>query len=387
MDNRRRSSKKRKLRKPAVFALSAVVMLAVVGVVCLIAIGQNEPQPVAGVVTTAKSTSLTTAQTTSSQTVAVQTTTKTTEEETEENKTEINTTSSAATNSPKKTDAATSSSKPNYTTALNNYVALFSSVPSSGSVTRDSEDMTIGYQILVNNKYAYNTEQSQDIMLMTNLDNRSFTVAYTDLDADRFTLKQFNQMNRTFYNKYGYKLNVCSGYRSYASQKRLFDNSVERSGEEETLKWYTRPGHSEHHTGFSIDYNTNSFGSSAFTGTGNEAWIKNNCDDYGFVLRYTADKKPITGVAAEAWHFRQVGIPHARYIMQNGLCLEEYIDKVKSFTYDNPLSVKTAKSEYTFYIWYVPLGDNDSANIKLSGYSKYYVSGNNVDGFVVTAIK
>ena len=354
-------------------AAAGVALIAAVCVICYAAFWRNEPLPVAGVVTTAPSTSAAT---------TAQTATTTAE------KTEIVTTE-AKTTSPEKTAAKTTAAdnKPRYTTALNNYLSLFSAVPSSGTVTKSTEAMTVGYQILVNNDHAYNTEQAQDLMMLTDVDSRAFTVAYTDLDADRFTVRQFNQMNKAYYNKYGYKLNVCSAYRSYKSQKRLFDNSVAKSGEEETLKWFTRPGHSEHHTGFAIDYNTNSFGDSAFTGTGNQAWVKNNCDDYGFILRYTAEKKPITGVAAEAWHFRQVGIPHAIYIMQNNLCLEEYIDKVKSYTYDNPLSVKTANGENTFYVWYVPLDENDSTDISLSGYSKYTVSGNNVDGFIVTALK
>ena len=372
MDKPKKFQKNNKIRIIAASAAASVAVLSAVFIICYTAFWRNEPLPAAGIVTTAPSVVESTA--------AVATTQSTTAA-----KTEIST--AAETEASKKTAAATNAAKPGYTDALNNYVSLFSTVPGSGSVTKSAEAMTIGYQILVNNDYAYNIEQPHDLMMMTDLENRAFTVAYTDLDADCFTLRQFNRMNRTYYNKYGYKLNVCSAYRSYQSQKRLFDNSVAKSGEEETLKWFTRPNHSEHHTGFAIDYNTNSFGDSAFTGTGNQAWVKNNCDDYGFILRYTAEKKPITGVAAEAWHFRQVGIPHAIYIMQNNLCLEEYIDKVKSYTYDNPLSVKTANGENTFYVWYVPLDENDSTDISLSGYSKYTVSGNNVDGFIVTALK
>lgn len=360
----------------AACAAAAVALIAAVSIIGYSMFRKDDVKPTANAVTTAAATS---AATSTKSTTAAQTTTA--------EKTTAAKTTSAPKTAAKTEGGNAGNTSSGYTDALNNYLSQFSSVPQSGTINKTAEAMTIGYQILVNNKYAYNTEQKQDIMTMTSLNNRAFTVAYTDLDADRFTLQQFNSMNRTYYSKYGEKLNVCSGYRSYQSQKRLFDNSVAKNGEEETLKWYTRPGHSEHHTGFAIDYNTNSFGSSAFTGTGDEAWVKNNCDDYGFILRYTADKKPITGVAAEAWHFRQVGIPHAKYIMSNDLCLEEYIDEIKGYSYDKPLSVKTAKGEYTFYVWYVPLGKNDNTDISLSGYSKYTVSGNNVDGFIVTAIK
>ena len=46
---------------------------------------------------------------------------------------------------------------------------------------------------------------------------------------------------------------------------------------------------------------------------------------YGFIERYRADKTALTGIAAEPWHFRYVGAPHAMLIEQRGLCLEEYI--------------------------------------------------------------
>lgn len=54
-----------------------------------------------------------------------------------------------------------------------------------------------------------------------------------------------------------------------------------------------------------------------------------HCQDYGFILRYPADKQDITGVMYEPWHFRYVGKEAAAYIMENGLCLEEFLDLYK----------------------------------------------------------
>ena len=47
--------------------------------------------------------------------------------------------------------------------------------------------------------------------------------------------------------------------------------------------------------------------------------------EYGFILRYPEDKKDITGVPYEPWHYRYVGPDAARQISQLGLTLEEYI--------------------------------------------------------------
>ena len=341
--------------------------------------------------TTAKATakSETTPGTTVSTTVAT-TTAKptTTAERTTAKQTPAKTTAKTQSNggsSNNSSGGSSGSSSNSIKSALNNYLKKFKSVPSSGSVTKSANDVTIGQQILVNNDHAYNDSQSKDLINMMSVSNRRYLVSYDDLDADRYTLQQFNYMNTGFYNKYNYKLAACSGYRSVASQKRKFENSVASVGEKETLKWYTRPGHSEHHTGYSIDYTTNAFGSSRFTGTGKEAWITNNCHKYGFILRYPASKESITGVRHEAWHFRQVDIPHADYIMKNDLCLEEYTKTVKSYSKESPLCVK-ADAGGTYYIWYVKKSGS-STKIDLSGYSKYIVSGNNVDGFVVTATK
>ena len=42
-----------------------------------------------------------------------------------------------------------------------------------------------------------------------------------------------------------------------------------------------------------------------------------------------ADKKEFTEINTEPWHLRYVGIPAATYIMENGLCLEEFNDELQ----------------------------------------------------------
>ena len=48
---------------------------------------------------------------------------------------------------------------------------------------------------------------------------------------------------------------------------------------------------------------------------------------YGFIERYQKAKEPITGISEEPWHFRYVGTPHSVVIAENGLSLEEYIER------------------------------------------------------------
>ena len=55
-------------------------------------------------------------------------------------------------------------------------------------------------------------------------------------------------------------------------------------------------------------------------------WMYENCAQFGFILRYPKDKQDITGITYEPWHYRFVGVEAATYIMENGLCLEEYLE-------------------------------------------------------------
>ena len=58
-------------------------------------------------------------------------------------------------------------------------------------------------------------------------------------------------------------------------------------------------------------------------------WMAEHCQEFGFILRYPEDKEDITEIHYEPWHMRYVGIPAATYIMENGLCLEEFNDQLQ----------------------------------------------------------
>ena len=62
-----------------------------------------------------------------------------------------------------------------------------------------------------------------------------------------------------------------------------------------------------------------------FEDTADYAWLQAHCADYGFILRYPEGKQPITGYRFEPWHYRYVGVEAAAEIMDQGLCLEEYL--------------------------------------------------------------
>ena len=92
-----------------------------------------------------------------------------------------------------------------------------------------------------------------------------------------------------------------------------------------------RPGTSEHQLGLCADITDKFYEvkTQDLEKTALYQWMYAHCQDYGFILRYPADKQDITGVMYEPWHFRYVGKEAAAYIMENGLCLEEFLDLYK----------------------------------------------------------
>lgn len=120
----------------------------------------------------------------------------------------------------------------------------------------------------------------------------------------------------------GLSMPLVSGYRSYETQKRIYNNYVSLWGQEHTDTTSARPGHSEHQTGLAFDVGklTSSYGE-----TKEGIWLKNNCHKYGFIIRYLKGKENITGYSYEPWHIRYVGVDAATYIMENNLTLEEYL--------------------------------------------------------------
>ena len=135
---------------------------------------------------------------------------------------------------------------------------------------------------------------------------------------------------------HGYtNVSVTSGYRSYAYQTTLFNNSVAYyrpyygdKAEEKAATEIAIPGSSEHQSGLCIDMHNLPAASQAFASQEAYKWLYSNCADFGFILRFPKDKTDITGIIFEPWHYRYVGRYHATKIMEQGICLEEYFESL-----------------------------------------------------------
>lgn len=129
---------------------------------------------------------------------------------------------------------------------------------------------------------------------------------------------------------------VCSAYRSVEYQQKLFDNQVKKQMDNglsihqavgEAKKVVACPGTSEHNLGLAVDIVSLNYQilDEKQVATPEIEWLVEHCSEYGFILRYPKDKTEITGVIYEPWHFRYVGKQAAKEIMENALCLEEYL--------------------------------------------------------------
>lgn len=173
-----------------------------------------------------------------------------------------------------------------------------------------------------------------------------------------------------------------SGWRSMREQREIWDGSMAENGTEFTRKYVALPGCSEHQTGLAIDLALRSdnidFIRPDFPYDGICGRFRALAADYGFIERYQAGKEHITGIAAEPWHFRYVGRPHARLMSDNGLCLEEYVELLRSYPYPERL-LETRGGVYEADVGFAC----DKSKLEPPD-APYQISGNNVDGYIYT---
>lgn len=136
----------------------------------------------------------------------------------------------------------------------------------------------------------------------------------------------------------GVKLMVISASRSFDYQERIYNQkivelrnagSTQEEAEAEAAMITGRPYECEHNLSLAADIvsRDNQKREISFEETAEFAWLVENAQDYGFILRYPKDKEDITGVRYEPWHFRYVGEEQAKLIKESGLCFEEYLNQ------------------------------------------------------------
>ncbi len=132
----------------------------------------------------------------------------------------------------------------------------------------------------------------------------------------------------------GIDIQVVSALRTIEYQQNLLDKEIQSYKEQgynddDAYKKATEgvavPGQSEHNAGLAADLNQLS---EDFENTDAFKWLDEHAQDYGFILRYPKGKQDITGIYYEPWHYRFVGVYHAKKIKESGLTLEEYCQNI-----------------------------------------------------------
>ena len=246
-----------------------------------------------------------------------------------------------------------------------------------GSITVTASDTQKGDLVLVNNTHAYTfpatSEHLSEIYATwyahkpDSNNERPYVLSGLSKYMDTDALNAMDRMLQDFYNATGLTdVQVRYAYRTYEEQKQF---SVE-------------PGYSDHHTGLGVELkyrrNENTY---SFITDPTYSWFFENGHKYGFVVRYPADKTDKTGVDDYEDYFRYVGIPHATYMKEHNLCMEEYIETLKSYTDNDPLKIDAADGKH-YEVWYVAV--DGSATVKHPTNYRYEVSGTNEGGVVVT---
>lgn len=249
-----------------------------------------------------------------------------------------------------------------------------------GSLALASEEVHKGDLMLVNADYECKFLESTDKYVPV-YEHRSDLYEAGDLvtKLDGTVIDQLNAMIEAYaayMNISDTDIFVQDGFRTFEEQ-----DDRHKSGRSMTFE----AGHCDYHTGRTFDiyhYDSSSaYGFAPMTAEGDYTWFADNACKYGFIVRYPEGKQEQTGENPRGYTYRYVGVPHAVYMKENNLCLEEYISQVKSYTKDAPLEITTEGGSYGVY--YVTAIEG-STSVDVPTDKAYTVSGDNCGGFVVT---
>ena len=245
------------------------------------------------------------------------------------------------------------------------------------TVSKLRQDLHVGELILVNENHAY-VFPEVDTGLLNIYENRDsvdgvtpYQVSYNTWKLRSSAFAALESMMQKYYAVSDDNSTlVTSAYRSYEDQVNL-GSSIPA-------------GYSDHHTGYCAALQRMNLLTGGREKLESSHWIYQNCHKYGYIVRYPASKSLETGVSDYDYCFRYVGIPHATYITQNGLCLEEYVELLKTnYASGAHLSIKGADGN-DYEVYYVAASSSELTSIKIPQNYQYTISGDNVGGFIVT---
>ena len=198
--------------------------------------------------------------------------------------------------------------------------------------TKDFEDNT--YLQIVNNNNLLSSAYEPEVSKIARTRYMMYSTEYMpELDAflDAIEAAGFEYFIAGAYRSYSYQAHV---YNSKASQiaydlagGRTIDytDPLYAEAAEQAKSITAPPGASEHQLGLAVDILDKNRSRIVYSDMNQElyAWLDEHCAEYGFIKRYPTRKLLLTGWD-EPWHYRYVGKEVAAFVMEQGICYEEF---------------------------------------------------------------
>jgi zinc D-Ala-D-Ala carboxypeptidase len=238
--------------------------------------------------------------------------------------------------------------------------------------TITKEQIYQGNLLLINSKYPVRQESVKSDIVNLSKHNEllnGYGLLDTNIYLSEGIAQKFSEMVNDAEKEGVNHFLIDSGYRTFSEQNKLY---------EEMGPSYALPaGYSEHNSGLSLDVGSSL---TKMERAPEGKWLKENAWKYGFILRYPKDKTDVTGIQDEPWHIRYVGFPHSMIMHEKKLALEEYLDYLKE---KREISTTINGKKYT--ITYYPVSQRKTIKVQVN--HDYEISGNNMDGVIVTEIE
>ena len=198
--------------------------------------------------------------------------------------------------------------------------------------TKDFEDNT--YLQIVNNKNLLSSAYEPEVSKIERTRYMMYSTEYMPyLDAflDGIEAAGFDYFIAGAYRSYSYQAHVFNSKASQIAYEMAGGKQVDYldpiyQEAAERAKSITAPaGASEHQLGLCVDILDRNRSRLVYEDMNQElfAWLDEHCAEYGFIKRYPTRKLLLTGWD-EPWHYRYVGVEAATFIMEQGLCYEEF---------------------------------------------------------------
>lgn len=235
--------------------------------------------------------------------------------------------------------------------------------------TKQEEDIHKGNLILIDSDHPY-VGNTEDFVYLTDIRNHCYYISSNSFCLEKKAGAALNEITSAYVDNFQFPgLFIYNTNSSDTSQLPYCPDIIpERS------------------SGLSIDFAIRNYDKSiSQMDKTNGSWVYENAYKFGLVLRYPENKTSITNTEFIPYHFRYVGKINADIMYNNDYCLEEYIQFMKSYSYEDPYCYSDGNCDYELY--YVPKG-NETTNIPVPSNKdkhNYYISGNNIDGFIVIA--